>query len=256
MSRTTAAALVLLLSSCVSVSAIPRFGRLDLDGEVGINDASSGSSASNSISDTGLDDDRSVPGARVDLEAAGMTTTFQLSSSSHGGTGTLTADLDDGTTSIPAGSTVRSDLDLLLGEAIVTWDFVPGDTVELGLGFGATLFDVDAQFQDTGSGDTISTDEVLPLPLLAARVGVALGDFDVSLLAGGFAIEIDDDDATFVDVDLMARWKVFGAAGRRVGAIVLGYRHVELDLDYDDDDAAVELDLELSGPYLGFSLGF
>src|SRR5262249_54108985 len=66
--------------------------------------------------------------------AGGTHATFELSDSSHDGSGTLQADVSDGTTTIPAGTAVDSKLDLVLGEALVTWDFVPGDLVEAGLG--------------------------------------------------------------------------------------------------------------------------
>ncbi len=41
---------------------------LDIDGEIGVNDASSGLSSTNDFDAVGIDDDDSVLGGRVDLE--------------------------------------------------------------------------------------------------------------------------------------------------------------------------------------------
>jgi hypothetical protein len=249
-------ALPLACASCTSASVIPRLGQLNLDGHLGINDAGSGLSATNDLGRAGLQDDKSVLNGRVDLEAGGMHTTFEISDSSHDGSGTLDATVSDGTTTIPAGTAVNSELSVLMGEAMVTWDLVPGDTVELGLGLGASMFGVDARFTAPSTGDTIATKQVVPIPVLAARAGVDLGRFDVSALLGGLKLNTGGKDASFFDLDLMARLKLFGVAGKRIGAIVAGYRYVDLKVDYEASGKRVDAEVQLSGPYLGFSLGF
>ncbi|MFN0007317.1 MAG: hypothetical protein ACKVXR_05365 [Planctomycetota bacterium] len=249
-------ALALVGASCVSVSVVPRFGPLDVDGRIGVNDASSGLTARNDLDDVGIDRDNTVLGARADLEVGGMHTTLALSDSSHGGSGTLAAELSDGTTTIPAGTDVESDLDLTIGEAMVTWDLVPGDTVEVGIGLGATIFRVDSSFQAPSTGDEIATDETVPIPLLAARVGLAFGDFDVSAVLGGMRLDIDGESNSFYDLDFMARMRIFGQEDVFAGALVLGYRHVDLSAEYEDSGSRVEAHVRIRGPYIGFSFGF
>jgi hypothetical protein len=50
--------------------------------------------------------------------------------------------------------------------------------------------------------------------------------------------------------------RVLGSGDHATGHLVLGYRHVALDVDYDDSGDAVELDLEFTGPYLGLRILF
>jgi hypothetical protein len=59
-----------------------------------------------------------------------------------------------------------------------------------------------------------------------------------------------------VDLDVMARMKVFGEKGVFAGAVVLGYRYADLSVDYEDSGARIEADARIHGPYFGFSLGF
>jgi hypothetical protein len=249
-------ALALLAASCTSVSVIPRYGRLDIGGHIGMNSTSSGASGTNDLKDAGLVDDTSVPSGRVDLELGGTHTTFELSDSSHDGSGRLTADVSDGTTTIPAGTAVDSKLGLVLGEAIVTWDFVPGDLVEAGLGIGVSGFDVDTRFTAPSLSASVGAHAFLPVPIVAGRAGLDFGRFDVSALLGGMDVHVDGKDATVVDLDVMARLKIIGAVGKRIGAIVLGYRYTDMKLDYSDSDKKVDADMRFSGPYIGLSVGF
>ena len=246
----------LLASSCTSLSVIPRYGELNLDGHLGINSTSSGASGTNDLKDAGLQDDTSVLSGRVDLEVGGMHSTFALSDSSHDGSGTLQADVSDGTTTIPAGTAVDSKLDVLMGEAIVTWDLVPGDTVEVGLGLGASVVDIDAAFDAPSLSASVATQQTVPIPLVALRAGVEFGSFDASALLGGMELHAGGDDLTYVDLDFMARLKIFGAVGRRIGAIVAGYRYVDLNAKYEDSNANIDAEMRFTGPYIGLSIGF
>ena len=247
----------LACASCASVKVIPRLGQMNIDGHIGIADASTGVTATNDLDTLGLDDDSSVFSGRVDLQGGGAHATFALSSSSHGGTGVATATLDDGSGStVMAGSMVDSDFDVTLGEAIVTWDLIPGEAIELGIGLGASVFDLDGALTDLTSGDTVDANQAVPIPVLAVRGGIDLGRLDFSALLGGVDVNIGGDEASFYDLDLMARLELFGKGGKVLGDVVLGYRYVDLQVDYEDGSEAVDAAVRLSGPYLGLSIGF
>ena len=250
------AALLVFVSSCATVSVIPRYGRLNIDGSIGVNGASSGSSARNDYKAMGLQDDTSVPSGRVDLGAAGVKATFSLSQSSHGGTGTLQSDVSDGTTTIPAGTSVNTDFDVVLGQGIVTWDLVPGDLVEAGIGLGVSAFDVDARITNPAASQSIGAHGFLPVPVVAGRVGLDFGKIDVSLLADGMDVRADGKDVTLLDLDFMARWKLIGTVGGFAGALAAGYRYVDLRFDTADSSKSIESTTRLSGPWIGLSLGF
>lgn len=248
---------LLLGSGCTSIDVIPRIGMLDIDGHIGIADTSSGVTATNDLKTLGLEDDSSVLGARVDGQVGGMHATFALSSSSHGGTGTAQATMtDDNGNTITANDPVESDFDVRMGEAIVTWDLVPGDMVEVGLGLGVSVFDLDASFTDQTTGDTIEAQQAVPIPVLALRAGVDFGRLDVSALLGGMSVDFDGNNVSFYDFDLMARWQLFGDGGKILGSVVGGYRYIDFDLEYEDPDSEVDASMTLDGPYLGMSFGF
>lgn len=248
--------LLVALSGCVAprVDITPRLGQFDVDGDIGVSTTSV--TATNSVKDAGLQDDESVFGGRVDLTWGGVHLTASAQKSNHDGDGVLEADLSQGGVTITAGTTVASELDLGLYSGIVTFDLIPVDNFELGLGLGATVVDFDASFTDTGSGDRVATDESVPIPLLAARAGAAFGPVDLSALAGGMKVKFDGDDASYVDLDLMARLRVLGGGERLTGWVALGWRQVDLNVDYDDGDDSVEVDMQFSGPYLGITLAF
>ncbi len=255
--RSAARLLIVLgaLSSCgaPSFGVTPRLGKLDIDGEIGVQSA--GVSATNSVESLGLVEDDSVFGARVDLDWGGVHVTASGQSSTHDGDGVLEAELSQGGTTITAGTAVASELDIGLYSGVVTFDLLPTDNFELGLGLGVSVADFDTSFTDETTGDRIATDEVVPIPVLAARGGFALGPVDVSVLAAGMAVAIDGDEATYIDLDAVARVRVLGSGDRFTGWLALGWRQVELDAEYEDDGEA-ELDLEFSGPYFGLVFAF
>jgi len=250
-----AGGLALAGTSCFlpNASVEPRYGRFELDGELAIADSTLGITASNSLDDLGLQDDSGVPGIRGDVKWGSPHLTVMWQSSSHDGSGQLTADLSDGDVTIPVGTAVDSALDLGLGEALLTFDLFPGDTFEVGIGLGAVLLDIDASF--TGGGETIDADQALPLPVLAARGGVQFGKLDAQAVLSGFDASYDGDDVRFLDLDLFLRYSLFGGADGTHGALILGWRRLDLDAEYDDSGESVHADAVFDGPYVGFSLG-
>lgn len=248
------AALALAACSAPSVVITPRVSRLDIDGDVGAQVGSSVSTSA-SVDSLGLDTDPSVFGGRVDIEAAGHWT-FSAQQSKHGGSGVADAQLSSGTGTINVGDPVDSKFDLGLYSGAVTFDVVPTDAIELGIGLGVAAMSVKARITDMVSNETVSTDELLPVPFLAARLGFDVGSFEVSGLVSWMQLDIDGNHASFVDVDSMARVRVIGDGDRVAGYFALGYRFLNVGAEYENDGDAVDVDIDFAGPWVGLSLSF
>lgn len=235
--------------SAPSIRATPELAFTKLSGDFA---ASSGSvSASNDFSDLGVTDRESHFGARVDLKWGSPHLTFSFAQVDLSGDGTTTAQLENDGVTIPIGANVATDVELTQGQAIVTFDVLPTDAFELGIGLGIEALHIKGNITESGTGNSIETDETAPIPVVAARAGVGLGPVDVSLLAAGMQLDIGDDDVTFLDLDLQASVGIFSH-----GELVVGYRRWKADVEYQDGGDQIEADLTLDGPYIGFSFSF
>jgi hypothetical protein len=246
---------LLLGGGCAAVPhayLTPRVGPLDVDGDVAI--SSSSGTASTSADALGLDEDTIVFNPRIDASWGGLDLMLSGYRGRFSGSGRTEGQFDLGGVVIAAGEDVDSRLDLGQASLLATWDLVPGNLIDLGIGLGASAFDVDARVRSQSSGDEVETDEVFVVPLLAARAAVTLGDFQLGLHWSGIVVDVGDVDARFHDFDLMARW-CFLDTGSIVGALVAGYRLMLVDAEYDDGGSRVDVDLDFHGPYFGLTLG-
>jgi len=244
---------VLALQGCAlpGLAVEPRYGPVNLSGDLGV--AATGVSADNSVEDLGLGDDDGTPGLRADFDWGSPHLVMILRKSTHDGSGTLSADIEQGGTTIPAGTDVVSDLDLGLNTFYLTVDVVPGEP-ELGVGLGVSLARVDWLASDTSGAATIDVDETLPLPFLAARARFPAGRVEFEGLLGFLGVTVLEQRYTYVDLDLSGRLRLFGEGHRAAGWVVLGLRYTHLDVEFDAGDDRAALDLDLSGPYLGLRL--
>ena len=258
MNRTllTLAATLTLCSACAGpyIAVEPRYAQLSLEGDIAV--ASGAVTATNSVEALGLGDEEDTFGARVDARWLMPHLTVWGSSTGFEGDGTLEADLSQGGNTIVAGTDVESEFDFDMLNAVLTFDFFPGDTIEAGIGFGAALLSLDASITDPLGNADVTLDESLPIPLLAARLGASFWRLDIEALLSGMTLDVDGNDATYYDLDLTARMRVLGSGDHTTGHLVLGYRHVALEVDYDDAGDAVALDLEFTGPYIGLRFLF
>lgn len=247
------AALLLAACSAPRFDVTPRFGTLDIDGQLGI--SSGAVSAKADLNTAGLQEDDSVLGARVDFDWGPSHLMVSGQQSEHGGDGTLDATISSGGTTITAGTDVASEFDLGLYTAAYTFDFIPTDLLEVGLGLGVSYLDIKASFTDSITNDTIDGDEGIPLPLLAMRLGTRFWRIDASLQGQGIAATVDGDEVMYIDLDLMAKLHLLGGDDHLGGHLTAGYRWVDLELDYENDDGdQVDGDATFSGPYIGLTL--
>jgi hypothetical protein len=242
---------LLALTGCAvpSFSVAPRFGTFDVDGDLSI--ATSGSSADNSLDRLGTERDDSVFGARADLDFGVPHLTLTTQSSAHGGNGVAEATLTQGGVTITAGTPVETDLDLGLHQILYTFDVGLGDSFYGGLGVGVSIVDFEARVEELATNQSVEADETVPVPVLVGRLGAGLGRLDAGLLVSGLAVDIDGNQASFVDLDLNARLHLIGGDNRIMGALTAGWRAVNLDLEYEDSGEDIDLGVEFSGPYIG-----
>lgn len=229
----------------------PRYAQLAIDGHAGFEDGGTGGSAD--LEQAGLDDDGAI-GARADFKFGAPHLVAMGQLPSYSGTGTLDVTVSDGTNTITVGSDVDTELDLGMYDAALLFDLFPGDTVEIAVGIGAAYLDLDTTFTEVGTSTQVSSQESLPVPMVAAAVSFWVGPVELSAFAGGLSLSYQGDDVTFLDADLFARWKLFGGSELLRGSLVVGYRHTGIDLQYEDDGTNVDIDLSISGPYVGFEV--
>jgi hypothetical protein len=241
--------------SAPRVDVMPRLMQAKLDGTLAASNGGGSLTSNDLADDLGMDETADELGARVDMVLGGSTFTFSYAPASFSGSGTLTGDITHGGTTITAGTNVTTDSDLNVSSAIWTHDFVPGENLELGLGLGVQVLDFSAKL--VSATDTVTFDQTIPLPVLAGRAGAAFGPFDVSALVTGMGGTYSGNDGSFVDLDLMGRWRFFGGvAGELSGSLVLGWKKTDVKLDYEDGSDRTKGDVNISGIYYGLSIGF
>lgn len=242
--------------SAPSGEVMPRYGPLDIDGEFGVRPLwYGGDFVTSDVGEAGFDEDRGVLGVRGDLDLGVPTLTVSLQGSTHSGVGRLAGALNDGTNYISGENDVASSLDFGLYQGLLTFDAVPSDVVDLGLGLGVTVVDFDGRITDTVTEVTISESQLVPVPVLALDAGARLGDFRAGATLSGVSIDLGGDDVALFDLDLTARYRLLGSGDRLSGSLCLGYRLIGLDVEYEDTEEIL-IDLRFRGPYLGVSLGF
>jgi len=242
------------LASCAlpTLGVEARYGPVNVDGDVGL--SAGNVTANNSVDDAGIDDDDGAPSLRGDFKWGLPHLSVTLQQSTHDGSGRLGADLSSGGVTIPAGTQVDTDMDLGLHTAYLTFDLMPGDW-ELGLGVGVVAFDLDLKAGD-GMGNSVSTDELVPIPVIAGRAGISLLRFDFEALAGFMDWSAGSDDVTFLDFDVNGKFRLLGEGDHTTGWVVAGLRYTDIDAEYEDGSDDVAVDMQFTGPYLGLRFVF
>lgn len=240
--------------SAPSFDVTPRVMWLDLEGELGA--ATGGVTGTTSWDRLGLDEEPTVPAVRGDLHAGALDLTIDAMAVSFEGTGQTDAQLElDGVT-IPAATAVDSELDLAALRITSTWDLVPSELITIGIGVGLAVVDVSSRIENIGNGETIDSDEVVPLPYGAVRIGLDLGALEFEGLGSVLAVDIGDSEASYFDVDALARWRILGGADRVNLSLAAGYRFSDIEIEYDDGSETVRIDAQLSGPWIGATITF
>jgi hypothetical protein len=245
----------LVLSSCAGagIDVMPRYGQLNSSGKIGA--SNSGTVSKTELSDLGLDGDDSVPGVRVDADLLVAHVVVSGLQMSDAGNGQLTGDFSHGGNTIPAGTAVHSSLDFDTLSLYGTFDFLPTDMFELGLGLGVTGMHVKGNVRSTQVVlPEVDIDEDAVLPVLVAIGAVNVGPFGASALLAGTQINYSGDDVTYSDVDLNAYWQFIDTVVN--ARLSVGWRRIAADAEFKSGSDNVQVDAVFDGPYLGLSIGF
>lgn len=249
--RLGAAALVAaLLPSCYQfqVTGEGGYAQLGLDGDFGFVDGTSTASIQQDVESAfGLGDDQGSPYARVALDLG----VPHLSASGFifedDGTGTLTANFGENLT---AGTAVDSEFDLAAAKIALAFDIDVGP-VTVSPGVAVEYVDLQMSVRDRIGIATEEVDLQAPIPLAFVRAQVELGPVTLLGEGGYLQVDVEDVDASLLDLEFMARvhpteWlHVFG-----------GYRLLRLEGDGEVDGDSVDLDLDLAGWVVGGGIRF
>ena len=255
---TRAVALLTLatLGSCglPQASFNPRILNMDVSGSLLVTEGVA--TTASDVENLGMTADSSAFAPRADFEWGVFHVTASNSNTNHDGVGVADATLElDGIT-ISGAENVSTEFELGLTNLAMTWDLFPGDTVEAGIGVGATLVDMNARISSLDNpGNEISTDEQVPVPMLTGRLGFDLGRFDLEGLISGISVDVDGDTATVIDLDIGLAFRLINFGGEVMGSIGVGYRSFSIDVEYDDGaGGSVDLDTTFAGPYFGLTI--
>ncbi len=249
-------ACVLVLSGCVvpSIDAVSAAGQYSLNGNFGA--TASGSAVTSDLESLGLDDEEVGFQPRVDFRWLGMHLSVDYVGADFQGDGVAEATIEIGGGTISQDADVRTELELGDLKGAFTFDFIPGDTFELGLGVAVAALAFDLHMVEQNGAGEIETDETVPVPLLAGRFGLQLGAFRFYLDAGYADASIEEGDIVLADYELGASVNLFGEGSGLAGRLAGGWRGIDVDADYEDDESDVSVDFVLDGPFLGLALSF
>ncbi|MFT4542279.1 MAG: hypothetical protein ACI841_001338 [Planctomycetota bacterium] len=261
MNKNTALTLVALTglsSACLIPSATVQahLANYEASGHVAAVTEADNLSASDeaSLSDLGLGGSETAVGARADLSWLGFHVSASTLDTSFSGDGTIDTDITLGGSTVTTGSAVNSSLDVSALSAAITWD-LPIPIFDFGLGIGATQLDLDVDI-DPGAASSIGTEVSEVIPLGVVRAGFSLAGFEIGATLGLISVDVGDLNGSVTDLDLNASYGLIGGDERLRGAVVLGYRHFEVQSEYDDGNSEVDVDFTIAGPYIGVSVSF
>ena len=220
----------------------------------------------------GLTDGDAVPGIEVEVDLGSPRLLFSSISSGAAGTGVLASQfelLDDsggfGTEFVrfEPGTQLASVLELAVHRALLLFDVADTESFDAAVGFGAEALDGRGSFTGQAGlydpGGQIGPiqersariDSLLTLPIIAATVEQDVGPLrlggEVRWVQGSSGAK----EASVLSYDVRARfgpWRFFDA--------VIGYRANRTDISYQSGGQSAVVDVQLSGPYVGFGLSF
>lgn len=129
------------------------------------------------------------------------------------------------------------------------------DLVGCAIGIGGHLMHAEASLK--GTGVDAKMDEDIPFPVVALRAHAnlpVLTSLGAEVKVHWMELSIQDNSIGFIDATIQITWRPWEMLG-----FIAGYRHVAMDLSLDDlegSDSHADVDLTLSGPFLGLTAQF
>ncbi len=253
MTRLLLSSFVLVLCSCSAprLNLAGRYGALEQAGQVGVSGMPD--AGVTSFAEVGLVGEEAATTLTADLKWGSPHLRLSAQSASYSGSGVLNSDIELNGGTLSAGEEIRSTMDTTVQTIAITFDLVPTDFVEFGIGIGVTLLDLGLSFEAVDSEAAVATDSPLPIPIGAVNAAVWLGPIELSGFFGGVAVSTDEGKASHFDLDITARWSFLGEGDGAGGSLEVGWRQVRLAVEFEDGDDNLNMDFTQTGPYVGLS---
>ncbi len=248
--------------SLPSASVTPRLAFYEISGDIGATDSNSGAVATSDAERLGLMSTDSTFSPRADLEFGPAHLSVSVLAADFAGTGETEAAITIGGITISGNQDVATDFQYEGVTALLTFDVFPTGLIELGIGLGATLVDINLSIEELDgsgmrTGNNVSTEETQAIPLLGARLVVNPGKFRVWAEVAALQADIDGVEAFLADFDLAGEVRLLGLTDDRlVGNLVIGYRGIVVDAQFQDQNSEVDADFLIAGPYAGLEISF
>jgi hypothetical protein len=247
-----AAAAVATLPSCfqLEVSAHAGYAQLAVDGDLGYVSGAAPAAISQDLESAfGLGDDQGRPYARVALDTGVQVIAVSAFTFEESGTGVLEASFGDSGTLV-AGTSVRSDLELWNAKASYAFELELGP-VSIAPGICANYLDLDLRVRDLIGLADERAELQAPVPMAFVRGTVGLGVVSGVVEIGYMAIDVDDVDTEFLDVEVLAM-----VHPTPLLDLFAGYRLLALDAEGEIDGDAFDADLQVGGFVVGGGVRF
>jgi hypothetical protein len=206
-----------------------------------------------SFGELGVEDVESVGSSpRVDIRGEAGTLSFGYMPATYAGEGTLAADLQVGGETFERDSGVSTVMGADFMTARWTQDLVNTAPLRVGLGVGFCGLGLKMKVQELDGSGEGEFDELIPLPMAVAKLEGDLGRLDFEASYGVHETRGSDGERRLQDLDARFSMDIKGSAG----ALVFGYREVQLDGTHSGGGESTAFDVAFGGPYIGLTLGF
>ncbi|MEZ6038027.1 MAG: hypothetical protein R3F29_11130 [Planctomycetota bacterium] len=237
--------------SLPTLQAHAGYAQLSLDGDLGyVNGTSAVAVRQDLESGFGLGDAQGSPVVRAVLDVGVPVFSVSAFQFSDEGTGNLTADFGDLTPGSQPSLPVRSELDMFNVKGAYAFDIGIGP-VSIQPGIAVDYFDLQIKVQDGFGAVTENVDLNAPIPLGFLRAEVDLSVVRGVAEVGYMAIDIEDVDASLLDLEAML---VVNPVS--VLELFVGYRYLNLQVDGEIDNDTFDTDLTISGFMIGGGITF
>lgn len=244
-----ASSVALLACAPVAVTTQIGFAQLAIQGDLAL--ATDNQAANGAPQDLGqgfgLGSARSSAFGRVELDFGVPVVSASGLWFREAGTGALAESFGG----LPAGTEVKTNLDLGVWKVVAASDFQIGP-VKLSPGVLVDVFRLDFQAA-TVAGDREEIDEIIAVPVPCLRVVASPIEWLELAIEGGYldAKGLVDGDPRFWDLDTILALRL----GRRASTF-LGYRWLHADANAVSPTETVRVDVEVQGWFLGAGLTF
>ena len=152
---------------------------------------------------------------------------------------------------IPAGTRVRSEIDMNIISLSWARTIIESQQHEFGMGAGLMLIDYGSNYTLEGFVESNSFDQVYPAPMLSFHYSMDLERVEFVALVGGVGIKLKDKAIAYSNMDISARYKLF-RRNNWLGMLSFGVKFVPFYTSFSSDLIYFENKMNLLGPFVGF----